>query len=258
MVMIGRPKSMYADMITLLDIVADGELLPEDLLAECIRELLILRNEQEARLEQLLNELATAKGDISLSSEDIINLIQQHLTSKNASRLPVLIVAAAYQTAAKQLGERARPLHVHNAADLQTRSSGDVEITLMGEDRVVTTYEMKDKEVSIEDINVALGKIRSSSTRPDNYIFVTTETIDKRVAEYAAQLYKATGGIEFAVLDCISFLRHFLHLFHRLRLQFLEAYQALVLDEPTSGVSQPLKEAFLTLRRAAEYNNNTE
>ena len=33
---------------------------------------------------------------------------------------------------------------------------------------------------------------------------------------------------------------------------FLEAYQALVLAEPDSAVSQPLKEAFLALRRAAE------
>ncbi len=44
----------------------------------------------------------------------------------------------------------------------------------------------------------------------------------------------------------------------RVRLPFLEAYQALVLDEPISGVSQPLKETFLNLRRAAEYNNNTD
>jgi DNA adenine methylase len=60
------------------------------------------------------------------------------------------------------------------------------------------------------------------------------------------------GGVEIAIWDCIDFLRHFLHLFHRLRLGFLEAYQELVLAEPESAVSQPLKEAFLALRRAAE------
>jgi hypothetical protein len=54
------------------------------------------------------------------------------------------------------------------------------------------------------------------------------------------------------VLDCISFLRHFLHLFHRLRMDFLETYQQLVLDEPASAVNQSLKEAFLALRQAAE------
>ena len=54
------------------------------------------------------------------------------------------------------------------------------------------------------------------------------------------------------MLDCIGFLRHFLHFFHRVRIEFLNTYQSLVLDEPGSAVSQPLKEAFLTLRQAAE------
>jgi len=33
---------------------------------------------------------------------------------------------------------------------------------------------------------------------------------------------------------------------------FLNIYQTMVLAEPTSSVSQPLKEAFLALRRASE------
>ncbi len=57
------------------------------------------------------------------------------------------------------------------------------------------------------------------------------------------------------VLDCIGFLRHFLHLFHRLRIQFIEEYQRLLLAEPESAVRQELKETFLTLRRAAETGN---
>src|SRR3972149_4254919 len=58
--------------------------------------------------------------------------------------------------------------------------------------------------------------------------------------------------LEIAILDCTGFLRHFLHLFHRSRIDYLDAYQALVLAEPDSAVSQPLKEAFLALRQAAE------
>jgi DNA adenine methylase len=54
------------------------------------------------------------------------------------------------------------------------------------------------------------------------------------------------------VLDCVGFVRHFLHFFHRRRQRFLDNYQKLVLDEPTSSVSQPLKEAFLALRAVAE------
>ena len=111
---------------------------------------------------------------------------------------------------------------------------------------------MKTRKVTKEDIDRALQKIGDSSNTIDNYIFITTDIIDLDVSEYAVSMYEHTAGIEFVVLDCITFLRHFLHLFHRLRMQFLEAYQKLVLAEPESAVSQPLKEAFLAIRQAAE------
>ena len=68
-----------------------------------------------------------------------------------------------------------------------------------------------------------------------------TDVIDREVKEYAASLYGQTGGVEVVVLDCLAFMRYFLHLFHRSRLPFVEAYQALVLAEPESAVGQPLK-----------------
>lgn len=71
------------------------------------------------------------------------------------------------------------------------------------------------------------------------------------VKEYAAAMH-AKNGIEFAILDCVGFLRHFLHLFYRIRMSFLDEYQKLVLDEPDSGVNPSLKEAFLSLRVATE------
>lgn len=80
----------------------------------------------------------------------------------------------------------------------------------------------------------------------------TTDVIDDHVKAYAAESYAQTGGTELVILDCIGFLRHFLHLFHRLRIGYLDIYQTLVLAEPDSAVSQPLKEAFLALRQAAE------
>jgi len=39
---------------------------------------------------------------------------------------------------------------------------------------------------------------------------------------------------------------------HRLRTDFLDAYQELVLSQPESGVNQALKEAFLALRKATQ------
>lgn len=79
----------------------------------------------------------------------------------------------------------------------------------------------------------------------------TTEAIDQAVTDYARTLHERIG-IEVVVLDCVSFVRHFLQLFYRQRMAFMEAYQALVLNEPESAVSQPLKEVWLTLRHAAE------
>jgi len=166
--------------------------------------------------------------------------------------LPVLIISAAYKAASEKLGERILHLHAHNAADKQTGAAGDIEITLIGDNDLVTAYEMKMKKVTIDDINIALEKIAAHKDTIQNYIFVTTDKIDPEIREYAAQKYDETGGIEIAILNCLGFLRHFLHLFHRLRTAFLDAYQDLVLNEPDSAVSHTLKEAFLSLRKAAE------
>jgi DNA adenine methylase len=186
---------------------------------------------------------------LSLSVEEIITLLEQHLNCKHSSRLPVLIVASAYQTVRDKIGEVNKSLEAHNAADKQTGSLGDVEIVLTNEDKIVTCYEMKDKRITKTDIDVALQKL--PERKIDNYIFITTDTIELEVVEYAKGLYEKTG-IEFAILDCIGFIRHFLHFFHRQKNTFLNIYQSMVLAEPTSAVSQPLKEAFLALRRAAE------
>lgn len=255
LVISGRPKKMYEDTIQLLDSVYQKRITAKDLLEETIRQLLLLKHEQETRLQQLTRELGTSYTSVPLSSEEIVTLISQHLSSPKSSRLPVLIVAAAYQVASQQLGEQAKPLFPHNAADFQTGALGDLEITLVGDNKVVTSYEMKAKEVTKVDIDLAVQKIAGSKLRIDNYIFITTGRIDVDVAEYAASFYRDTGGIELVILDCVGFLRHFLHMFHRLRLNFLEAYQELVLLEPDSAVSQPLKEVFLALRRAAEFDS---
>ncbi len=250
--LVGRPAILYKIVLQLLDDVYQGRVSPEDLLAETIRLLIIVRNEKQQRIASLLADLRTLENAIPLSVEAIIKLIEQHLNCRNSSRLPVLIIAAAYQAASKYLQRSVLPLSSHNAADKQTGRLGDIEITLLNHTNIITCYEMKMKKVTVEDINLAIHKIRDSQQIIDNYIFITTDTIEVSVQEYAADIYEQTGGIEVVVLDCISFLRHFLHLFHGLRMNFIEAYQQLVLDESESAVSQALKEAFLALRQAAE------
>lgn len=249
--LVGRPKKLYAIIIALLTELHGGTLKPDDVLAEIIRWLLLIREERKQRIETLFASLKTTAQDSALPAESIVTLITQHMALPKSARLPVLIVAAAYQAARNHLGERHLPLRGHNAADKQTGALGDVEIALRDDGDVVTVYEMKAKRVTPEDIEVAGQKLAAASQPVDNYIFITTDKIDEEVKECAAGMY-ARIGVEFVVLDCIGFLRHFLHLFYRIRMQFLEAYQSFLMNEPDSAVSPSLKEAFLALRLATE------
>jgi putative NIF3 family GTP cyclohydrolase 1 type 2 len=250
--LVGKPPQLYRSTLNLLDDVYSDRVIAADLIAEIVRLLLRERDARQQRIDALATTIDTTKDAIPLAAEDIINLIDRHMSLKGTSRLAVLVVAAAYRVAGDLLGERVLALHAHNAADRQTGALGDLEIILIDDDRVVTSYEMKHKRVNREDLDIALQKISNCQMPIDNYIFITTDRIDPEVREYALSLYQRTGGIEFIILDCISFTRHFLHLFHRLRSEFLETYQALILAEPHSAVSQPLKEAFLAMRQAAE------
>jgi DNA adenine methylase len=250
--LVGRPREVYNDVLTILDTVQVKRIAASDALQEILRLLLVVKAEKSARLSSLLSELEGGKGSLPLSSEGIVTLIAQHLGCKHSSRLPVLVVAAAYRAAEERLGERVLALHSHNAADEQTGALGDLEITLENDDRVVTSYEMKTRRVTREDIERAVQKVAQHRGRIDNYLFVTTDVIEPDVAEFAASRYEETGGVEFVILDCLGFLRHFLHLFYRIRGDFLDRYQELVLREPESAVGQPLKEAFLALRKRTD------
>lgn len=246
-----RPPEPYYWM---MDVLAYVELYPqkaEAVLLEIIRNLIIIKSENDQRLQEQLARIKDRSDISALSSEEIVNLIVQHLHCKKSSRLPVLIVAASYATVKDLIGEQAKGLLSHQAADRQTGSLGDVEITLLTEDNTVTCYEMKNKVVQKTDIEKGIEKISKHGSHIDNYIFITTEPINREVNDYAKSLYREMGT-EVVILDCIGFLRHFLHFFHRRRVQFLDNYQELVLKEPTSSVSQALKDAFLALRVAAQ------
>jgi len=251
-VLVGRPMVMYQEALRLLDDVHAGRISAQDVLDESNRLLLLDRDARRARLKTLLSGVGRVTDALPLSSEDTVNLIEQHLRCKGSSRLLVLIVAAAYEAVTTRLGERVLNLTGHNAADEQTGAVGDVQITILGDDKVVTSYEMKNKAVQHGDIDRALQKIAAQGKHVQNYIFITTEPVGEDIREYARSKYDETGGVEIAILDCIGFLRHFLHLFHRLRKDFLDQYQTFVLHEPDSAVSQGLKEAFFALRQAAE------
>ncbi len=249
--LIGRPKKLYETVVKIISAVHDGKANPELLLIEIVRWLAVVKFEREDRRESLFASLAAAKSDSALPVESIVTLIQQHLALPKTSRLSVLVVAAAYQVVQDLLGEKALPLEGHNAADSQTGALGDLQISLKDDSNIVTVYEMKAKRVTTEDLEIAVQKLASGLHQIDNYIFITTDKIDEVVIDFAATMH-AKIGVEFVVLDGIGFLRHFLHLFYRSRMSFLEAYQSLVLGEADSAVNPTLKEAFLSLRLATE------
>ena len=198
---VGRPRQLYVDSLQLLEDVYAGRVSARDLLAEVIRVLLIIRDEKDQRMATLLAGLRHSVDAMPLSSEAIVTLIEQHLNCKNSSRLPVLAVAAAYQAAGEKLGERLLPLKGHNAADEQTGAIGDVEICLVNDDHVVTAYEMKMKRVAIDDIDRALQKIVTVTTRIHNYVFITTDVIDDAVAEIIDTILNKQGKVVFVEND---------------------------------------------------------
>ncbi|MBD2535904.1 hypothetical protein H6G97_43860 [Nostoc flagelliforme FACHB-838] len=97
--LVGRPPKLYQTALQLLDDVHQGKITAEEMLAETIRCLIIARNEKRQRMETLLSDLKKSEGAMPLSAEEIITLLKQHLACRGSSRLPVMIVAAAYQVA---------------------------------------------------------------------------------------------------------------------------------------------------------------
>ena len=253
--LMGRPRELYEYILSLLDDVARKKISPLDLFCEIVRNLVVLRDEQKSRMDTLLANLRQSDSS-QLTVEGIVNIVRQHLSQPHSSRLPVLAFHAIYQTIEDELNERVIPLKSHNAADSQTKSLGDVEVTLKDSADIITVYEMKSRKLSKNDVRQALNKVVKSKRLAKQYLFITTQPISEDVEEQIQVYNEQNFGIEFAALDCLAFVRYFLHLFYQVRLEFLNNYQNLVLSESDSGVRQPLKELLLSLRQAAESQAN--
>ena len=249
--LMGRPRELYDYVLSLLDDVARKKISPQDLLNEIVRKLVIRRDEEKSRIDTLLANLNRSDPS-QLTVDAIVNIVQQHLNQRHSSRLPVLAFHAIYRTIESHLNERTVPLQPHTAADSQTQSLGDLEVALKNSGQVITVYEMKSRKLTRSDIRQALNKVAKRPQDAKQYLFITTQPVSEDVMEHIMHLNERDLGIEFAALDCIAFVRYFLHLFYRVRLEFLSHYQNLVLSEPDSGVRQPLKELLLSLLQAAQ------
>jgi hypothetical protein len=248
----GKPREPYDAFINLLQLVQNGSLNAQELLTEIIRQLLLLKNERQQQISLLSQRINTQRSE--LTAESIIQIVSRHLQSRRSSRLPVLLVAAAYDVAQDYLRKRPKPLQPHTAADVQAGTLGDLEIEFSAHQQLAVVYEMKTRRITFNDLDRTTQKVAESSNRIDQYVFITTAPVDTSVHERAAQLSKQFG-IELMILDCIQFLKHFIHLFYELRMAFLDRYEQLLLQEPESAVSHELKRKFLELRTAAQHSS---
>jgi hypothetical protein len=245
----GKPREPYDAFISLLELVQNGSLNAQELLTEVIRQLLLVKNERQQQIGSLIQRIKDQK--VNLSADSIIQILNQHLQSKRSSRLPVLLVTAAYDVARDYLHKHPKPLQPHTAADIRAGTLGDLEIEFSTHQRLAVVYEMKTRRITINDLERAAQKVAGSPIQIDQYVFITTAPIDASIHGHAAYLSKQIG-IEFMVFDCIHFLKHFIHLFYELRMAFLDRYEQLLLQEPESAVSHELKQKFLELRAAAQ------
>jgi hypothetical protein len=164
----GRPAELYKALLQLFDDVQKGRAAAQTVMDETMRLLILERDKRKRSIKNLLRDVRRTVDALPMSAEDIVKLIEQHMACRHSSRLPVLIVAAAYQVAADRLGERVLRLHSHTAADSQTGAAGDIQVALIGDDLVVTAYEMKMKAVTVSDIDIALQKIKTHAATIQN------------------------------------------------------------------------------------------
>lgn len=185
--------------------------------------------------------------ELALSARQTVVLIGQHLACPRSELLPAILVTAARRVLIAT-GRRTRtwPSGTTGEPAEGLIATG---FTVDDDDRGRTVYEMT-RKATVNELDRTARELTKHPERVDNYFVISTSRIDPQAADYATSLYAATGT-EFAVLDCLGFARHFLHLFHRHRAAFLDTYQELVLGEPESAVSFDLKQAFLALRQAS-------
>lgn len=124
----GRPAWLYSNLVSLLQDIQNGERPPEDYLKEVLRLLILQRKSQQQAILERLRRIESVPRE--LNTQQIWEIISAHLKMPRSSRLPVLIIAAAYDTAQESLDKRYTRLLPHTAADKPADALGDLEIEL--------------------------------------------------------------------------------------------------------------------------------
>ena len=245
--LVGKPKEVYAALVSLLQDVQNGRLTAESCLTEVIRQLVVARDSQRKSIEQMLAGID--RRTEALTARQIVEIVAEHLRLPRSSRLPVLVIAAVYEVIAEVTGKTHRELSSHTAADIRTGALGDLEIVLPTQEYPYTVYEVKARPMRKGDIDTARQKLALSSVPVAQYVFVVTKPVAEDIHLYLLEVNERYSGTEFQIFDCVQTLEHFLHLFHERREEFLDKYTSLVMQD--TAVGQKLKEKLLELVRAA-------
>ena len=151
--------------------------------------------------------------------------------------------------------------HAEEVAQLHLRTIEALAMAIEAKDqathdhlrRVRTYVEEIGKEMQLTALE--LDALRAAALLHDIGKFAVPEHIISKPGKMTAEEFekmKIHPIVGAEILDCVGFPPDYLHLYHRRRIAYLDAYQTPVLEEPDSAVKQPLNEAFLALRQAAE------
>ena len=169
-----------------------------------------------------------------ISLESATALVQSYLEESSGGERPQIVVAALMRVAGERFGifDDVRRQAI-NEADAAVGSPGDI-LCLMG-DELVLAVEVKDRAVTLQDVETAIGKARRSNTTELLFAAVSSVAEDSEIAQRIEREF--ASGISIYRLGIDGLLRVILSLAGEDgRPRFLH----LVGEELNDRVTQPL------------------
>ncbi len=152
----------------------------------------------------------------------IVELFQHHFFrryggAKGASRLPVLALHALYSVMVLELkrfdGKSLRPLQLHSAADSQTGSVGDIEVSDDNSGEIFEAVEVKHNLPITESVAADVREKVMSRNVARYYILTTSERCEPEAkAKAIFDNVKAMYGCQVIANGVISTMRYYLRL----------------------------------------------
>ena len=233
------PKELRKAFLDLVDRIQNDAELPKNLLYAFFAELVHLR-ERDKNLKLARPKSKTVSGTV--------NMVKTLWEERNASRIPVLAMYAAYQSMIKEIARYKRhnleSLLPHTASDDRSNRAGDIDLVLEG--KTVESVEVKhDIGISADLVEQLIEKIKKTSVKRF-YILSTSDSI--KDAEKINSLLldaKTQYGCEVIVNGVAPTLEYYLRLMKDTD-DFIENFVTLL--ETDEGIGYSLKTAWNEIR----------